>query len=78
MINRLMPRLGSRIDQHANLGLQHPPNRIEQPTMTVDLLFIVLFQDKDDLNGDEVVGIARIRLDELRFRVDRDLGGVLE
>ena len=52
MINRLVPRLGSRIDQHANLGLQHPPNRIEQPTMTVDLLFIVLFQDKDDMDWD--------------------------
>jgi hypothetical protein len=38
--------------------------------MTVDLLFVVLFQDEDDLNRDEVVGIARIRLDELRFRVD--------
>ena len=52
MINRLMSRLGSRIDQHANLRLQHPSNRIEQPTMTVDLLFIVLFQDKDDLDWD--------------------------
>jgi hypothetical protein len=65
-----VPWLGSRIEQHANLGLQHLPNRIEQPTMTVDLLFVVLFQDKDDLDRDEVVGIARIRLDELRFRVD--------
>jgi hypothetical protein len=77
MIDRLMTRFSPRIDQHADLGFQHPPDRIEQPTMRVDLLLVVLFQYKDDLDGDEVVGVSRVRLDELRFGVDRDLGGIL-
>jgi hypothetical protein len=78
MINSLMTRLGPGIDQHANLRLQHPPNGIEQPPMTINLLGVILFQNEYDLNGDQIVRITGMRLNQLRFGVYGNLSGVFE
>jgi hypothetical protein len=57
--------------------LKHPTDRVEEPTMTVDLLRILLLEDEDDLDGDEIVGIVVMRKNERRCRVDAELGRVL-
>jgi len=45
--------------------------------MTIDLLGVLLFENEDDLNGNEVVGIVVVRKNESWSRVDRELGCVL-
>lgn len=46
--------------------------------MAVDLLGVVLLEDKNDLDGDEVVWIVVMREDEGRCRIDAELGRVLD
>lgn len=72
-----MSRLGPRINQDTNLRLQHPSDPVEQPTVRVDLLLVLLLEHEDDLDRYQVVGIARVGLHELRLGIDRDLGRVL-
>jgi len=50
MINRLMTRFGSSIQQYTCLWVQLSSNSIEQPSMRIDLFGILLFEDKDDLD----------------------------
>jgi hypothetical protein len=57
VIDRLVTRLGPRINQHAHFRLEHPSDGVEQPPMRIDLLFVFLFEHKDDLDRDEVVGV---------------------
>ena len=46
--------------------------------MTVDLFFVLRFEDKNDLDGDEVVGVVAVRENQRRGSVDGELGSVLE
>ena len=77
MINGLVARFRSGIDQHAHFRFQHPSDRIEQPPMTVDLLFVFLFEHKDNLYWDEIVRITRVGLDQLGLCIDGYLGRIL-
>ena len=58
--------------------LKHLADRVEQPTMGVYLLLVLRFHDKDNLHGDQVIRVVALRDDQLRGRVDRKLGRVLE
>lgn len=51
MINRAGTRLGTDIEEDANVGLKNRAKRIEEPAVGVDLLLIFLLQTKDDLHG---------------------------
>lgn len=72
-----MSRSRPRINQDANLWLQHPSKSIKQPSMRVDLFTVFLLEAKDDLDRNEVVWISWVWKDERRFCVDRDLSRVL-
>ena len=50
MVNRLMTRLGPRIQQYTSLRVQLPSNSVKQPSVRIDLFGILLFEDKDDLD----------------------------
>ena len=38
--------------------LKHLADRVEQPTMGVDLLLVLRFEDQDKLNGDEILRVV--------------------
>jgi len=66
--------LGSRRnDAH----LKDFANAIEEPSMGVDLLLVFGFQDEDDLDRHEVVGVIADRHNQLRSSIDGKLRGVL-
>jgi hypothetical protein len=67
VIDRLVTRLGPRIDQHAHFRLEHPSDGVEQPPMRIDLLFVFLFEHKDDLDRDEVVRIPWKSIDGVQL-----------
>lgn len=46
--------------------------------MRVDLLLVLRFQDKDDLNWNQVIGVVFVRKNQLRRRVHGELSGVLQ
>jgi hypothetical protein len=50
MINSFMSWLGSGIEQHTGLGVQLPTNSVEQPSVGVDFLGILLFEHQDNLD----------------------------
>ena len=78
MVNCLVTRSGSGIDQDAYFWFQHLADGIEQPSVGIDLLCVLLLQDENDLDWDQVGRVSRIGLDQLRLRVYRDLSCVLE
>ena len=47
---RLGSRFGTGIQQDADLGVEDPTKGVEQPTMRVDLLAVLLLQAEDHLN----------------------------
>jgi len=52
IIDRSLARFSSRIQQAHYIGLQVFPDRVEQPTMRIDLLCVLLFEAENELNGD--------------------------
>jgi len=52
MINSLMSWLRSRIKQNTSLGIQLPTNRIEEPSVRIDLFGILLLEYQNDLDRD--------------------------
>ena len=50
MVNRLMTRLGSRIQQYTCLWVQLSSDSVEEPSMGIDLFGVLLLEDKDDLD----------------------------
>jgi hypothetical protein len=67
----------SGIQQDTDLGVQHATYGVEEPSMRVDLFRVFLLEDKDDLNGNQVVGISWVGLNELGCSVNGKLSGVL-
>jgi hypothetical protein len=57
--------------------LKHPADCIEDPSVRVDLLLVLLLDDENDLHRDEVVGITALGNNELQGGIDRKLGGIL-
>lgn len=57
--------------------LDHLPNGVEQPSMGVDFLLVLRLQNKDKLDGDQVVLVVWLRKHQLRCGVYRQLGGIL-
>ena len=45
--------------------------------MTIDLLFVFLFEHKDNLYWDEIVRITGVRLDQLELCINGYLGRIL-
>lgn len=78
MIDALMTRLCACINQNADLRFQLPSDRIEQPSVGVNLLLVLCLYDEDDLHGNEVVRIISVWKHECWSCVDRQLGRVLE
>ena len=52
MINSLMSRLGSCIEQYTSLRVQLSANSIEKPSVGIDFLGILLLEHQDDLDRD--------------------------
>lgn len=46
--------------------------------MGVDFLLILRFENKDELDGDQIVGVGALRQNKLRRRVYRQLRRILE
>jgi hypothetical protein len=46
--------------------------------MAVDFLLVLGLEHENDLDGDQVVGIISVWLDELHVRIDGQLSGVLQ
>ena len=69
MINSLMSRLGPRIEQHTSLRVQLSTDSIEQPSVRIDLLGILLLEYQNDLDRDLSVSLdpqpGRIQLAKL-------------
>ncbi|KAI6748967.1 hypothetical protein HG531_007914 [Fusarium graminearum] len=70
--------LGTRIKQNTHLRVQDTTEGVEQPSMRVDLLGVLLLQTEDHLNWWQVLGTLVCRSDELLVGGDGKLGGVFE
>ena len=57
--------------------LEHLTNGVEQPSMGVNLLLVLCFDDKNNLNRHEVVWVLAMRYDQLRGGIDGQLRRVL-
>jgi hypothetical protein len=68
MINGRWSGHRSDIQEHADVGLEDGTKGIEEPTMRVDLLLVLLFEAENDLNGDD----AFLCTFNLQMGVDRD------
>lgn len=68
IVDRPLSRFRTGIQQANDIRLKMFTNRVEQPSMRVDLLRILLFETEDELYGNEIVGIVRVRFDECWFR----------
>jgi hypothetical protein len=63
VVNRPLSRFRSSVQQAHDVGLEVFPDRVEQPTVRVDLFRVLLLETEDELYGDEIVGIVRVRFD---------------
>lgn len=64
---------GTNIKQHANVGLQDGAKRVEEPSVRVDLLLILLLQTEDHLDRNQ----SAIRTFDLHGRRHRHCGAGL-
>ena len=62
---RLGTGLGAGVEQNADLGVQDAAEGIEQPTVGVDLLGVLLFQTEDHLDRGQGLGAVIHGADEL-------------
>lgn len=61
MVQAVRTRSSSDIKQDANIGLEHRPKRVEEPSVRVDLLLVMFFHEENDLSGnDSLVGITEM------------------
>lgn len=70
--------LSTRIEQDSNFGVQDSTKGIEQPTMRVDLLAVLLLQAENELHRRQTRGSIGRRSDELLVGCYGKLTGVLE
>lgn len=59
MIHRLVTGLGARVDEHADLRVELASDSVEQPSMRVDLLRVLLLEDENDLNRHLLSSVAK-------------------
>ena len=78
VVQRLVAWLGTGVNEHAEFRLQMAAKRVEEPTVTIDLLAVLLLETEDHLDGDQVGSVIAMRLDERGSGVDRKLGCVFE
>jgi hypothetical protein len=64
---------GSSIDQHADIGLQNLSKRLEEPSVRIDLLLILLLEAEQDLDR----CAALLDTDNPLLDLECHLGGVL-
>ena len=50
MVYRRRARHGTHIKEDADVGLEDGAKGVEEPSMRVDLLLVLFFETKDDLN----------------------------
>lgn len=74
VINGVPPRLGARVDQDADVGIQHATECLEEPAVRIDLLLVLLLETEDHLHR---CARARLQHDLLAFQLQPDLGRVL-
>jgi hypothetical protein len=55
MINRGRAGLGTNVKKDADVGLENGTEGVEEPTMGVDLLLILLFKAKHDLHRNDTL-----------------------
>jgi hypothetical protein len=72
VVDRVVARLGTRVDEHADVGLQHATKGLEEPTMGVDLLLVLLLQAEEHLHG----LLLGNQLDDVVLDHHADLSGV--
>ena len=53
MVYRRWPRHCSNIEEHTDVGLEDRSEGVEEPSMGVDFLLVLLFETEDDLDGDD-------------------------
>ena len=51
IVNGRASGLGSDIEQNAHVGLDKRAKRVEEPSVTIELLLVLLLQAEDDLYG---------------------------
>lgn len=76
--NRLRTRLSTGIEKHANLGVKNTAKSIEEPSVRIDLLGVLLFQAEHHLDGWQARWVVIARADELLIRGNGQLCGVFE
>ena len=74
----LVARLGTSVEQNANLGIENATESGEQPSVRVDLLGVLLLQTEHHLDGRKRAGAVVVGTDELLVRCNGQLSGVLE
>jgi hypothetical protein len=55
MVNRSGSGLGTNVKKDADVGLENGTKGVEEPTMGVDLLLILLFEAKHDLHRNDTL-----------------------
>ena len=67
----------AKTEDYKKADLQHLPNSIKEPSMRIDLLLILSFNNEDDLDRDKVEGFSFLRKDKFGRCINRQLSGVL-
>lgn len=73
VVQRVAARLRTDVEQDAHIRVQGLSERVETPTMRVELLVVLLLETEDHLARDDALLCAL----ELEVGVERDLGGIL-
>lgn len=73
LVDRIFAWLGTRIDEHADVGVKNAAERLEKPSMRVDLLLILLFQAEEHLHW----SVALLDLHNALLDLQRHLSSVL-
>lgn len=70
--------LGPRVDQDDYLGVQDAAEAIEEPSVGIDLLAVLLLQTKDELDGWKIGRFVALWPNQLLAGGDRQLSGVFK
>jgi len=60
----------NKSERESSTHVKHFTDGVEEPTVRVDLLLILGFKDKDDLDRHQVIGIVCYRKNELGRSID--------
>lgn len=73
MVDGVLARLGSSIDQDTDIWIQNGAKRLEEPSMRVDFFLILLLETEEHLHR----SVALLDIHDTFLDVDGHLGGVL-